>query len=77
MHVVGYNATLQGGYFSDNNSHTVEPQRLVGEAEAGVMWSDGAYGAKVGLVRRSNEIEYLPNSIGAQNYLRLLFSYMP
>lgn len=74
-HAVGYNATLQGGYFSAGNPHTVAPKRFIGEAEIGAMWTNGPYGARVGLVRRSNEIRDLPNSIGAQNYLRLQFSY--
>lgn len=77
VHAVGYNATLQGGYFSSDNPHTVEPKRWVGEAEAGVVWQRGAFGARVGLVRRSNEIRGLSNSIGAQDFLRLQFSYTP
>lgn len=74
---VGYNATLQGGYFSKNNPHTVEPKRFVGEAEIGVAWDNAPYGAKVTLVRRSNEIRSLRDSIGAQNFVRLQFSYTP
>ena len=74
---VGYNATLQGGYFSKNNPHTVDPKRLIGAAEAGVMWTGAAFSAKAAFVRRSNEIKDLPNSIGAQNYLSLQFSYTP
>jgi hypothetical protein len=77
VHAVGYNATLQGGYFSSGNPHTVEPKRVVGEAEIGMMWREGPYGARLGLVRRGNEIRDLPNSIGAQNYLHLQFSYTP
>jgi hypothetical protein len=77
LHAVGYNATLQGGYFSHENPHTVEPKRFVGEAEAGVAWAYGAYGARLSIVRRGNEIRDLPNSIGAQNYVHLLFSYTP
>lgn len=76
-HAVGYNATLQGGYFSGGNPHTVAPKRFVGEAEIGVVWANGPYGARGGLVRRSNEVRDLPNSIGAQNYLHLQFSYAP
>lgn len=74
---VGYNATLQGGYFSKDNPHTVDPKRFVGEVEAGVAWMRGAFGARMSIVRRSNEIRELANSIGAQNYLRLQFSYAP
>lgn len=77
IRAVGHNATLEGGYFSDNNPHVVEPKRWNGEAEAGVVWRRGQFGIQAGLVRRSNEIRGLPNSIGAQNFLRLQFSYSP
>ncbi len=77
VRAVVYNATLQGGYFSSNNPHTVDPKRAVGEAELGVAWRHGAYGAMVSVVRRSNEIRALPNSVGAQSYVRLQFSYAP
>ncbi|MGH8809254.1 MAG: lipid A-modifier LpxR family protein, partial [Noviherbaspirillum sp.] len=75
--VIGYNATLQGGYFSSNNPHTVAPKRAVGEAEIGVVWNRDSYGAKLSLVRRSNEIRGLPDSTGAQNFLHLRFLYSP
>lgn len=74
---VGYNASLQGGYFSNGNPHTVDPKRLVGEIEAGLAWNDGPYGLRVSIARRSNEIQDLPNSAGSQNYGRLQFSYTP
>lgn len=74
---VAYNATLQGGYFSTDNPHTVRPKRFVGEAELGVMWRRGPYGLNASIVRRGNEIRDLPNSIGAQNFARLIFSYSP
>lgn len=77
VRAVGYNATLQGGYFSDNDPHTVDPKRWIGEAEAGVVWRRGPYGINAGLVRRGNEIRGLPASVGAQNFLRLQFSYTP
>jgi len=75
--LVGYNATLQGGYFSKNNPHTVKPKRLVGEAEVGLVWHRGPWGLSASVVRRSNEVDGLPDSFGAQNYARLLFSYAP
>lgn len=75
--VVGYNATLQGGYFSDKNPHTVDPKRVVGEAEIGLAWAGGPYGARIGLVRRGNEIRNLSSSAGSQNYVRMQFSYTP
>ncbi|HZW12417.1 MAG TPA: lipid A deacylase LpxR family protein [Noviherbaspirillum sp.] len=74
---VGYNATLQGGYFSNGNPHTVDPKRFVGEGEIGMVWAGETFGTKLSLVRRSNEIRGLPNSEGAQNYLQLQFSYSP
>lgn len=77
VHAIGYNATLQGGYFSSNNPHTVAPKRWVGEAEAGVAWERGPFGARLALVRRSNEIRDLSNSVGTQDFLRLQFSYTP
>jgi len=74
---VAYNATLQGGYFSSNNPHTVKPKRAVGEAELGLAWRAGAYGVTGAVVRRSNEIDALPNSRGTQNFVRLMFIYTP
>jgi len=75
--VIGYDATLQGGYFSKDNPHTVDPKRFVGEGEVGVVWNDGPYGLSASVIRRSNEISGLPNSIGAQSFARLVFSYTP
>lgn len=77
VRAVGYNATLQGGYFSKNNPHTVDPKRFTGNAEAGVAWTRGPFAAGLAIVRRGNEIRDLPNSIGAQNYVHLQFSYSP
>jgi lipid A 3-O-deacylase len=74
---VGYNATLQGGYFSKDNPHTVDPKRFTGEGEVGLVWNDGTYGISASVVRRSNEIHGLPNNIGSQNFARLVFSYTP
>ena len=76
-HAVAYNASLQGGYFSNDNPHTVRPKRFVGEAALGVAWRDGEYGATLALVRRSNEIRDLPDSVGAQNFVQLQFLYLP
>lgn len=72
---VGFNATLQGGYFSNQNQHTVKPKTWVGEAEIGLVWRDGPYGFNASIVRRTNEIRDLPNQIGMQNYARLEFAY--
>ena len=72
---VGYNATLQGGYFSSGNPHTVDPKRLVGEAEIGAVWQRAPWSVSASVVRRGNEIRDLPNRIGTQNFVRLLFAY--
>ncbi len=69
--VVGYNATLQGGYFSDNNARTVAPRRGVGEIEAGVAWQGERFGVLASVVRRSNEVAGLPGSRGAQNFAKV------
>jgi len=77
VRVVAYNATLQGGYFSNGNPHTVDPKRVVGSAEAGIAWNYGSFAATVAIVRRGNEIRDLPDSVGAQNYVHMQFSYSP
>jgi lipid A 3-O-deacylase len=77
VNAVGYNATLQGGYFTKNNPHTVDPKRWVGSAEAGIAWSGEEYGLRLALVRHSNEIRALPESVGAQDFVRLQFAYTP
>ncbi|MGB7479330.1 MAG: lipid A deacylase LpxR family protein [Burkholderiaceae bacterium] len=74
---VGYNATLQGGYFSGGNPHTVAPKRLVGQAEIGIAWSQGPFAVAASIVRRSSEIRDLSNAVGAENFARLMFSYTP
>lgn len=75
--LVGYNATLQGGHFSRNNPHTVDPEPWVGEAEAGVVWRHPPFGLRVSVMRRSNEIRGLTNTQGSQNIGTLQFSYFP
>lgn len=72
---VGYDATLQGGYFSSHNLHTVQPKTWVGEAELGVVWNCAPFGVKASILRRSNEIRDFSNARGAQSLARLQFSY--
>ncbi len=74
---VGYNATLQGGYFSNNNPHTVNPRRLVAEAEIGFVWRHAPFALLFSITRRSNEIRDLPNAIGRQDFGKLQISYSP
>ena len=77
LSVIGYNAMLQGGYFSRDNPRTVDPQRWVREGEIGVAWNRAPYGVSASIIRRSNEIRGLDNSFGSQNFVRLIFSYTP
>lgn len=74
---VGYNATLQGGYFSNDNPHVVSPKRLVSELEVGVRWMLGRYALSAALVRIGNEIAGLPSAIGTQNVGRLQLIITP
>ena len=72
---VAYDATLQGGYFSQDNLHTVQPKRLVGEAEVGIVWQQAPYGVRASLVRRGNVVRDWPDTEGAQSFARLQFIY--
>ncbi|MFZ6814612.1 lipid A deacylase LpxR family protein [Undibacterium sp. Rencai35W] len=72
--LVGYNATLQGGYFN-NQATGITPKHSVGELELGYVWRAGSYGASASILRRSNEIKELSNGTGAQNFARLQFVY--
>ncbi|MGV8898198.1 MAG: lipid A deacylase LpxR family protein [Burkholderiaceae bacterium] len=74
---VGYDAALQGGYFSKDNPHTVRPQRLVAEAEAGLQWVHPPFALQAAIVRRGNEIRDLPDDVGAQSFVRLQLVYSP
>ncbi len=74
---VAHNASLQGGYFSNHNPHTVKPERFVTEAETGVAWHGASFGILLSIIRRSNEIRGLADSIGEQDFVRLTVSYAP
>ncbi|MFZ6658721.1 lipid A deacylase LpxR family protein [Undibacterium sp. TJN19] len=71
---VGYNATIQGGYFNKQVT-TVTPKTWVGELELGYLWRNDAYGLSVSIIRRSNEIKELSNGSGAQNFARVQLFY--
>jgi hypothetical protein len=75
--LVAYNATLQGGYFSDGGSRTVDPKGFVPEAEAGFVWNRAPFNILLSVVRRGNEIEGLSSSAGMQNFARVSISYTP
>jgi lipid A 3-O-deacylase len=74
---VGYNASLQGGYFSTDNPHVVDPKRLVGEAEIGVRYMIGRTTWSAAIVRAGNEIAPLSNAIGTRNFGRLQLAIAP
>lgn len=74
---VGYNATLQGGYFSGNDARAVAPRRSVGEIEAGVAWQGRRFGVLASVVRRGNEVAGLPSSRGAQNFAKVQLVIRP
>jgi hypothetical protein len=71
---VGYNATIQGGYFANQHT-TVDPKRGVGEIEGGYQWRGQNWGLYASVIRRSDEIRQLSNATGAQNFAKLQFSY--
>ncbi|MDB5797684.1 MAG: lipid deacylase LpxR family protein [Paucimonas sp.] len=74
---VAYNATLQGGLFSDGGARTVTPKRAVGELELGLAWQGARYGLTASVIRRSNEIADFPSSLGSQNFARIQLVYRP
>lgn len=77
VRAVAYDATLQGGYFSSNNVHTVQPKPVVGEVELGVVWQERHYGLRASIVKRGSEIRDLSNAIGSHKFVRLQFVYSP
>ena len=77
VRAVGYDATLQGGMLSDEDGRTVRPRRVTGEWELGIQWQDRSWAWRLSVVRRGNEIAGLAESLGRQDFLRLVVSYFP
>lgn len=77
VRAVAYDASLQGGLFSNEPGRTVRPRRATGELEAGLQWQRAAWAVRVSLVGRSNEIAGLPESQGRESFVRLSISYSP
>ena len=77
VRVVGYDATLQGGLFSDMEARTVRPKRFTAEWELGLQWQQRSWACRLSVIRRGNEIVGLPESLGQQDFLRLVVSYFP
>lgn len=75
VRAVGYDATLQGGLFSDSDVRTVKPRRWTGEAEIGMQWLKPQWALRFSFVRRSNEISDLSARAGRQNFLRVSFTW--
>ncbi|MFM8466857.1 MAG: lipid A-modifier LpxR family protein [Oxalobacteraceae bacterium] len=68
---VAHDATLQGGWLTGTEARTVSPKHLTGEAELGVQWQLPRWALRVSVIRRSNEINGLSESLGRQDFLRL------
>ena len=77
IRAVGYDATLEGGMFSEDQVRTVKPRRTTGEWELGLQWYQRSWAWRLSVVRRSNEIAGLPESLGRQDFLRFSISYFP
>ena len=72
--LVGYNATIQGGYFN-NQQLLTRPKRLVPEIELGYQYRHQTWGISASIIRRGSEIKALSNAQAAQNFARLQFTY--
>ena len=71
---VGYNATVQGGYFR-NQTLPVHIRHRGGEVELGYRWQGAQWGVNASVVRRMNEIREITDATGNQNFVRLQFVY--
>ena len=75
VRAVGYDATLQGGLFSDTTVRTVKPRRWTNELELGYQWLKPQWGLRLSVIRRSNEIKGLSAREGSQSFLRVSISW--
>ena len=75
VRAVGYDATLQGGLFSDAEVRTVKPRRWTNELELGFQWFRPQWGLRLSVIRRSNEINGLAARAGSQSFLRVSISW--
>lgn len=69
--LVGKNASIEKSRLQPD----LQAQSKVGEVEAGYFWQGQDYGLSASVIRRSSELEAMPNSIGAQNFVRLQLQY--
>ncbi len=77
IRAVGYDATLEGGMFSEDQVRTVKPRRTTGEWELGLQWYQRSWAWRLSVVRRGIEIAGLPDSLGRQDFLRFSISFFP
>lgn len=75
LKLVGYNATLQGGYFNAHQA-AITPKRLVPELELGYQYRGQVWGFYASVIRRNSEIKELPNAKAAQNIGKIQITYV-
>lgn len=75
VRAVGYDATLQGGLFSEAEMRTVKPRRWTNELELGYQWFNPQWSLRLSVIRRSNEINGLSERAGSHSFLRVTASW--
>lgn len=73
--MVGYNATLQGGWFS-KSPRTVEPERLVVDSEWGVAYATKRWSITYSVTTRGNEIKNNPFAVGTHKWGRVQLTWL-
>jgi len=71
---VGYDATLQGGWFS-SSPHTVQPAPLVADTEWGIAWRQRRFALGVSFATRSNVIRDLPHTFTMHRWGRVQLAW--
>ena len=71
-----HNATLEGGYFNRQN-FAFHAQTWVPEVELGYHYRQSHWGVSAAIVRRASEIKEWPTRLGAQNFAKIRFVYVP
>lgn len=71
LRLVGRNATIENSRLDPD----LLPKSDVAEAELGYLWQGRDYGLSLAVIRRSSEVQQIPNSRGAQNFVRMQLQY--
>lgn len=71
LRMVGRNATIENSRLEPD----LQAKAGVAEAELGYFWQAQDYGMSLSLIRRSSEVQQIPNSRGAQNFVRMQLQY--